>query len=368
MKLLLRMIVIVALWINSSVASFMKCCPESEVVQVDSFEDNNLSPREHFSCVTESLTRIKVKRKRESESYAISNSSFLTQLIAYNVLINEDSHWPSCGDNSFPSYTILNESMKVSQSASCIDVMNNNYYIFTCDERLESASDFKDVYRLRKCCEKDSSYDIFARQCVVNNDTTLREQFHEFLHDKIVTFESGIPECKPDDVLVEYHSFVHRLKIYESSLIITGTNSHGPDVVMQNSYCVESTSNSEVDFPDGADVKNFQLKASSKWIAKVCRAKTICNQMPCIRKCCKEGQRMVYVNETFCEKHDAHLDVKFHFFDIRESPETPKAMEPTGERCFIDSGIFQLKSTDLCAMLSKTPGFVYENLFSDRAV
>lgn len=40
---------------------------------------------------------------------------------------------------------------------------------------------------------------------------------------------------------------------------------------------------------------------------------------------------MVYENETFCENHDSHLDVKFHYFDIRESPSTPDAMEPTGE-------------------------------------
>lgn len=331
MKALLRVSFIVLLWIDSSVAGFNKCCPDGEVVQVELFEDNNLAPRKHFSCVREPLMRASFKRKRESDSYAINNSSDKTELIAYNILIDANSHWPSCGDNSFLSFSMLVEPMKVSQSASCVDFMSSNYFIFTCDERLKEASDFVDIYKLQKCCGNNFSYDIFGRQCVENNETTLIQEFSEFLNDKVVAFGSGMPECKPDDVLVEYHSHVHKLKIYESSLIITGTNSHGPDVLPHSSYCIESTLNSEINLPVGAEPSQFQLKASSKWIAKVCRPKSICREMPCVRKCCKEGQRMVFENETYCENHDAHLAVKFHFFDIRTSPESPDAMEPTGE-------------------------------------
>lgn len=327
----LRVIVIILLWLSSSRAAFRKCCPESEIVQVESFEDNNLSPRRHFSCVSELLARVNVKRRRESELYAFNNTSVANNLIAYNVLIGETSHWPTCGDNSLLSFAVLSDSTKVSPSASCVDIMNNNYHIFTCDETLEAANDFVDIYKIRKCCDKDFSYDVFTRQCVVNNQTTLDEGFQEFLRDTIVAFETGIPECKPDDVLVEYHSNVHKLKIQESDLIISSSSSLRPDVILQNSYCVESTLNSIVDIPDGADHNHYQLKNSSNWIAKVCRPADICKQMPCVRKCCKEGQRMVFDNETFCESHHTHLDLKFHSFDIRASPERPSALEPTGE-------------------------------------
>jgi hypothetical protein len=277
------------------------------------------------------MIQSKVKKKRQSDVYTINNSSVLSQLIGYNVAIDENSHWPACGDDSVLLFTTLNESLKVSQSSSCIDIMSNKYHVFTCDETLDVVNDFKRIYKLRKCCGKNFSYDIFARQCVENNITTLNEQFDEFLHERIVAFESGIPDCKPDDVLVEYNSHVHKLKMYEGSLIITGTNSHGPDVLLQSSYCIESTLNSDVDVPDGADLKHFQLITTSKWIAKVCRSSSICREMPCVRKCCKEGQRMVFENETFCENHDTHLDLNFHFFDIRASPEEPNPMMPTGE-------------------------------------
>lgn len=320
------------LWINLSAAMFNKCCPEGEVVQVDSFEDNNLSPRNHFSCVSDSPSQVKVKKKRESDSYDTTNSTLQAfQLTAYNVLIDKNSHWPSCGDNSLLSSALLAEPLKGSESASCVDVFNNNYHIFSCDEMLDSANDFVDIYKLQKCCEKGYSYDVFVRQCVANNESKINDDFRDILGSKVVTFVSGIPECHQDDVLVEYHSHVHKLKIYESSLIITGLPGYGPDVLPQKSYCIEATMNSYADMTDGDNTDHHQLKISSKWVSKVCRNRAICKQMPCVRKCCKEGQRMVFENETYCEDHHSHLTVKFHEFDISKSQESPNAIEPSGE-------------------------------------
>lgn len=329
MKAILRVFAVFAFLFATSVAEFKKCCPSGEVVQIDAIEDNNLSPQNHFSCVEVSPLRTKTKSKRESEKYAMSNSSSLTELIAYNVLIDQTSHWPSCGENSELSHSSLSESVKASQSASCIDILDGFFFVFTCEEKLETFRDFVDIHKLRKCCEKDFSFDIFTRRCVNNNGSSMSDDFGEFLGDKIAVFESGIPECKPDDVLVEYHSLVHNLMIHESSLVIKTMAHHGPDLI--NSYCVEATLEPETLPSAAADHSHSQLKASSKWIAKVCRPKTICSEMPCIRKCCREGFRMVHNNETYCEPHDKHLDIKFHFFDIRESPEEPNPMEPPGE-------------------------------------
>lgn len=332
MEIRLRAVAVILLCLHSSVALFNKCCPEGEVVQVDSFEDNNLSPRNHFGCVPESQTRVKKTKKRESDGYDVINSTLHTSLlIAYNVLIDENSHWPSCGDNSLLSSALTGEPLKGSQSASCVDVWQNNYHIFSCDERLDFASDFLDVYKLRKCCENNFSYDVFTRQCVTNNETTIDDDFRDIFGSKVVTFTSGIPECQPDDVLVEYHSHVHKLKIYESSLIITGIPGYGPDVLPHNSYCIESTVNSAADVPDGNSTEHHKMETTSKWIAKVCRNRSICKQMPCVRKCCKEGQRMMYENGSFCEDHDAHLKLQFHHFDIRQAQEKPNAIEPSGE-------------------------------------
>ena len=330
MKTRLRFIALIFLWINSSVALFNKCCPEGQIVEADSFEDNNLSPRNHFNCVQVSPIRANSKRKRESDEYALNNSTdLISQLIGYNFLIDETSHWPSCGDNSLLSSALLDEPLKGSEAASCIDVLRNSYHVFSCDETLDFVHDYVDIYRLRKCCAKNFSYDVFVRQCIEMNGTS-DENFRELLRNRVVAFTTGIPECQEDDILVEYHSHVHKLKMYDNSLIITG-GIYGPDVLPANSFCIESTTISDADLPDGDVPEHHRLKSTSKWIAKVCRNKSICTQMPCVRKCCKEGQRMVLENETMCEDHHTHLEVKFHHFDIKQSPEQPDVFEPSGE-------------------------------------
>lgn len=331
MKTTVRVLILVALFlVGSTVATLKKCCPSGEVVQIDVIENPELSSKNHFKCVKHSPIQSKVKSKRESEKYAMKNSSSVAEMIAYNVLIDEHSHWPSCGENSVLSQSALNDPLKASQSASCVDIFNGFFNVFACEERVETFRDFVGIYKLRKCCDKNSSFDIFSRRCVSNNGSlTMNETFREFLGDKIVVFESGLPECMPDDVLVEYHSLVHNLLIHENSLVIKTMAHHGPDLF--KSFCVDAALNPETLPPNSEDNKNLHLKASSKWMAKVCRPKSICRELPCIRKCCREGFRMAHINETICEPHDRHLNVQFHFFDIRESPEEPNTMEPTGE-------------------------------------
>lgn len=161
----------------------------------------------------------------------------------------------------------------------------------------------------------------------------MNDDFGSFLGAYGLVFELGLPQCKTDDVLVEYHSLVHKLKVLESSLIII-SQTHGQDVVPQESFCIESTLNSEVSVPDGADPTQHELKATSKWIAKACRPKTVCDRMPCVRKCCEEGQRMVEENnKKFCEAHDSHLSPTFHSFAMQNSRKRPRPMEPLRKFC-----------------------------------
>ncbi|CRL01349.1 CLUMA_CG014319, isoform A [Clunio marinus] len=358
-----KVILLIFFCFHSSTAGLNKCCPENEVVQIDSIEDNNLSPRERFSCVKKPSKLNNVKRKRESENYEINNITIPINLIAYNILIDENTHWPACEVSSF---MILTGSMEVSQSKSCVDIMDSDYYVFFCDEMIETdENDSLNVFKLQKCCQKDFSYDVFARKCVINNETTLNEEFNTFLHNKTIMFDSGIPECKPDDVLVEYHSNVHLLKMYENSLIVMKTAESGPEKFNDKSFCVESTLNSEHEIADSSI--QSQLKMSSKWIAKVCRpANVICKKMPCVRKCCKEGQRMVYENETFCEDHNSHLDMKFHSFNFESSPEEPNEVEPSGKVLIkviwknrnLQYGKYFETKPDLFKVYNNTPGII----------
>lgn len=291
-------------------------------MQVDS--QNN------FSCVTEVENQIQRKKKRESDDYKENDPWVVTDFVSYNILTDENEHWPDCGE-SLTAKELLGDVLRTSESASCIDIFKNTYHIFSCNRAMDSEDDLVNIYSLRKCCPKYFSYDVFMRRCVANNESIIEDDFGEILTKRNVPFTTGIPHCHDDDVIIEYHSDVHKFRLYDNSLIITGLGGYGPSILPQNSFCIERTMNSDADTPDGDNPEHHNLKKSSRWIAKSCRNKTICESVPCVRKCCKEGQRMVLENETFCEEHDTHLDIKFHNFDIKSVYEEPAPLEPSGE-------------------------------------
>ena len=342
---LIRFFCILVFCINLTFARINKCCPQDEVLQCEEVEDNNLSPLQHFSCIKKSLIInndvkfnkcIRQHEKAPNNVMTSFNSSILREIIGYNILIDEYSHIPSnCGDNNYLSMILLgNRSHKVSESGSCVDVMENQIFILSCEEKTES--DMTDILKLKKCCSMNYSYDIFARKCVVNNDTNIDDSFKHFLGNKVSSvFDIGFPQCRDEDVLVEYHSNVHKLLIHDNALIITATPSNGPEVLLQKTFCIENTFNSDVELTDGSDTTQLHLKTSSKWIAKACRSRNVCKFLPCIRKCCREGERMFFDNVTSCEKHDTDFDPTFHFFDYSSSPEQPQRIEPSGKSTII---------------------------------
>lgn len=298
-------------------SQFKKCCPAGEIVHEDSLGDNSVVPR--FSCQKQ-LVSVKIKTKRESESYEFENAVNSRGMVTYNVLSDSKSHWPDC-TSGFLTSTIITHSLKANVTSSCVDIMNGDYYLFACDDLSKVSTNSKSIYNIRKCCANNYTFDIFSRRCIVANEIIgdMNEHFN-FFGNKSVIFDIGIPNCKPDDVLIEYRDDLHKLKIYETSLIITATETHGPDVFIHGSYCIENAISS-----------NRASDSNLKWISKVCRPKDICSEIPCLRKCCKESLRMVIQNgSTFCEPHDQHLKVNLHLFNGEASPEIPEKIEPTG--------------------------------------
>jgi hypothetical protein len=326
--MLLRVAIVTWLVASSTGALIKKCCREGESVKADVVESNNLVSRTSYSCSASPIEQVKSKSRRfQRDDSKKSNSSRTTQVIGYNLLIDMDTHWPACGERSLVALN-LSDPRKVSQTASCVDVLNGHYFVFTCENPLESAADFVDIFRMRKCCDVDFAYDIFARRCVLSNETSSASSFSELLHDKVVAFESGLPDCELDEVLVEYHSHVHPLLIKDNSLVLTSTSLPGPTVL--SSFCIENTINSTINFTDAEEI---HPKLLSKWIAKTCQPrKKVCDKMPCVRKCCRDGSRLLFQDETsFCEPHESHINLKFYDFDISQSPEVPNAIEPSGE-------------------------------------
>lgn len=81
----------------------------------------------------------------------------------------------------------------------------------------------------------------------------------------------GLPECQNEEVLVEYSSNTHKLHLRDNALIIVSHNEL--EILPPQSFCIEKKYNTQ----------------GPVWITFSCRSKKVCDNIPCIRKCCPEG-------------------------------------------------------------------------------
>lgn len=328
------LVLLVSMTFHQSNGHFKKCCPIGEVVQEKSFLDSNSALHSIYDCVKiPNKINLSATNNNDSsiESGISENSQYHAEFIAFNTLSDNHSHWPTCGEKEVLSVFRLNERMKVTIVSSCVDLLDNSYHVFTCDGKSEVTRDRVDVYNIKKCCPSGKSYDIFTRMCVENDNSDLNENFREILHEKFVLFENDKIKCNESDVLVEYHSNVHELKMFENSLVIANHDSYGPEVFGRKYFCIETTLNSETEQRPGMENDHFERKKSSKWIAHVCRKRDVCDKIPCLRKCCHPGERMVIVNETsICEPYLQGIDVKFNSINVQKDSAEITSMEPKG--------------------------------------
>lgn len=97
------------------------------------------------------------------------------------------------------------------------------------------------------------------------------------------------------------------------------------EILKAGSFCIENTYSSKKDdasttiSPIYSKESILSARKSSKWIVKACQEKRICDSVPCIRKCCQDGERLVLENdEKRCDPHPHGYIPNFHFFQFNE--------------------------------------------------
>lgn len=337
---ILATLLAVSLIVHQSSGQLKKCCPINEIVQIKSFFDNDLSSHPIYSCAkysqhkntTSAINNRIIQDEEAPMESKINGYPQSHEFIAYNILTDNHSHFPSCGDDGVLSRSKLNEPTKASIGSSCVDLLDGSYHVFSCMGSSNEHKDRTDIYKIKKCCPAGMSYDMFAHMCIKNNETNANENFRDMFNEKSVLFEYDKIKCDSEDVLVEYHSNVHDLKMFEGSLVISNYEGYGPEVFNRNYYCIESTIESAAVKPDGMSDEHFQKKSSSKWIANVCRNKAICSGIPCIRKCCPFGERLVHLNfSSGCEPHHQDISLMFYTFSNHDEQMVMDRMEPRGK-------------------------------------
>lgn len=248
------LLIILPQLIHCQLRQMTKCCPLDSNLKFQSDE--------HFEC-------------------APVNDKTLT-LNSFNVGAPADgtSSFPGCSPKKVTKFFENGE--KFAQlNRGCIDQTSSGDLMAIECPREQSI----DVHRLNKCCPIGYSYDSNERFCTPNSDYLLN--FWNVFHDYVILFDQKVPECSQDEAFVEYFSDVHDISFSQANLKVNG------DVLQPDKFCVDGSMNSE-----------SETKNTEHIIVRSCQPRSVCDHIPCIRRCCKTDQMLQRKNgKTECVDH-----------------------------------------------------------------
>lgn len=226
-------------------------------------------------------------------------------LFGYNIRHSDDdeSQIPRCDNLIANDFSTENS---VIATNGCLDT--------TADDTVSSLKcphqQNIDVHLVYKCCAADYSYDFNERMCVPNaNDLN---SFARVFGESVVVFRTQIPRCNDDEVFVEYHTTTHDIWFSRSSIIVTSKYRES-ETLPSHTFCIEGTVNhtmNDIENPDASHV-----------IVRSCRPRTICERIPCVRRCCENDQMMVRDKVTrrgVCVAHAMQKNLHPIFHDVGE--------------------------------------------------
>lgn len=347
--------VILCLWCCGTSASgtsqrIPKCCPRTgyEIVAHLTRDRASSSAFECISLGESSLT-----------DSSLESSSLADQF--YGLQTNDSdalSRIPVCPANARQKLFELTELtvVQLPVDGSCVDLVNDTYQAVMCAEELQDsppAAPPVEVYALRKCCPVNFVYDEEYRTCVeldsqfedvtvppfwpnesmdIQLIKSLLNQFQSS-HNSIgePLFHLGPPQCGADEVLISHYfkagefELRHNRIIPKSpmdSLLLEAFGSQPRDA-----FCVETMAPPTTTHPPPR-----RHLTNMTWVVRVCRHKSVCAFIPCVRKCCNYNEKLVKGdNGTVCEPHPYELNVTLHDLRGEAFPEKrPAAVSNAG--------------------------------------
>lgn len=273
-----------------------RCCPVNTTLVIT--HENNVK----YECQP-----IEISDNNATDIHVAMKNNRRKHFESFSFIEDENDHFPSCDASKMFYKKVLSESISV-PSENCADIIDNVYYIIYCKNFLDTKVE---IIQFRKCCPKSYIYDLASRACIENLD--ILQNFHGLIENELNIFSTGPPICdlSRDDVIVEYKSNVHGLSFDNMRLMIDGVTPYGG----LNSYCIERTHE---------DV----------WIAQVCQRYSICDKIPCVRKCCNFGEKLLkydWNKDSECVSDSKMFNPEFYDLDQISEGSGEKAVKETVE-------------------------------------
>lgn len=288
------------------------------VVNVAGYSDVKIS-----KCCPQNSMLVVIKNSQFKDKFECQPVSEPTEFIGFNLKISlNQSMIPECSDVEFFEF---DHDGGLISSDGCVDLVGGVLYGLKCSDRLQV-----EVHKVHKCCSIGYSYDMTERRCVPNvNDAEL---IVDFFRNSVAVFQIKSPNCSDDLVFVEYRSNLHNLWLSRSGVKVAQQDG-GLDYLRPDSFCVEGIYEENKSGVDETSLVAVTRK--SKWLIRTCRPVNVCEQMPCVRRCCRNEQMIERQNGTsVCVQHSRNIKPVFHDVNLPLSADKSQTVvEPPGNQC-----------------------------------
>lgn len=181
----------------------------------------------------------------------------------------------------------------------CIDTDKNGQYVaVSCSQDVDSITG---VHLMDKCCPVGQSYDYSHRYCIKDANSHLR--FEHVFGQTAVVLKNNVPNCSKDEVFVEYFSTVHSIKFDGKNMSVNG------NTLLPDKFCIEDLINT---YSVGINESHIIIRS--------CRPRSICEQIPCMRRCCKADEVMepkpTKEGYKICHSHPDKMNLQPKFYNV----------------------------------------------------
>ncbi|XP_032289179.1 uncharacterized protein mthl15 isoform X2 [Drosophila virilis] len=180
-----------------------------------------------------------------------------------------------CAHTSILNISLFTEiSVNVSPE-SCLLIVNNSLIVVTCKSSI--GDELQSIGFVNKCCPHGYTYVSELNKCYLREPDF---NVYSSIFDKPMIFVDNSFVCPKNNVLVEYVVEAKTIHLKKRQILL---KDYGRSF-KRNEFCIEAI---EVLIEN----RNPQLyKNNEQFLVRTCQQLQICDSVPCIRKCCADGE------------------------------------------------------------------------------
>lgn len=203
-----------------------------------------------------------------------------------------NSSTPECSSPVFNKFA-RNRNVEIAADA-CVMAVRDELVTVSCPREDQQ---WRTISFAQKCCPHNFIYDAGQRKCVQSPDPVNFQLYQPFFKTAVV-FNDNTIDCPRDKVLVEYKLTQFKFSLSNGRIYLRALNK----IFESSQYCVEA-------------IENAPYVIDQEFLVRTCDdIASTCHRMPCIRRCCNDGEMFTKGNATsYCKRDES--DTTFHSFE-----------------------------------------------------